>query len=118
MASSPFTKCPILFEDADVIVVNKSEGILSHPNPGGKNGTAAFEGPYDTGDRRFQTPQGPVWLIHRLDQDTSGVLLAVKNKKRANKKMEKNYSNNVMSFELIEAHDPAISEIDRILSSL
>ena len=32
--------------------------------------------------------------------------------------MEKNYSNNVMSFELIEAHDPAISEIDRILSSL
>jgi hypothetical protein len=32
--------------------------------------------------------------------------------------MEKNYSKNIMSFELIEAHDPAISEIDRILSSL
>ncbi len=32
--------------------------------------------------------------------------------------MEKNYSMDIMSFELIEAHDPAISEIDRILSSL
>lgn len=83
MTSSPFTKCPVLFEDADVIVVNKPEGVLSHPNPGSKNSAAAFEGPYDTGERRFQTPQGPVWLIHRLDQDTSGVLLAVKNKKSA-----------------------------------
>jgi len=80
MTNSPFTKCPILFEDADLLVINKPEGILSHPNPGTKS-PAAFEGPYDLGDRRFQTPQGPVWLIHRLDQDTSGVLLAAKNRK-------------------------------------
>ncbi len=83
MTASPFTKCPVLFEDADVIVVNKPEGVLSHPNPGSKNAPASFEGPYDTAERRFQTPLGPVWLIHRLDQDTSGVLLAVKNKKSA-----------------------------------
>ncbi len=81
MAISPFTQCPILFEDADLIVVNKPEGVLSHPNPGAKSLSAAFEGPYNLGDRRFQTPQGPIWLIHRLDQDTSGVLLAAKNKK-------------------------------------
>ncbi len=83
MASSPVTKCPVLFEDSDVLAVNKPEGVLSHPNSGSKNSAAAFEGPYDNGDRRFQTAQGPVWLIHRLDQDTSGVLLAVKNKKSA-----------------------------------
>ncbi len=83
MTHSPFTKCPILFEDTDVIVVNKLEGILSHPNPGSSHSAAAFEGPYDSGERQFKTPQGPVWLIHRLDQDTSGVLLAVKNKKCA-----------------------------------
>jgi 23S rRNA-/tRNA-specific pseudouridylate synthase len=119
MTSSPFTQCPVLFEDADLLVINKPEGILSHPNPsprvipatafggvpsnGGKRfkrespsgsplntrgddkqrqgPVSAFEGPYDLGDRRFQTPQGPLWLIHRLDQDTSGVLLAAKNKK-------------------------------------
>ena len=81
MANSSFTQCPVLFEDADLIVINKPEGVLSHPNPGTKSPAAAFEGSYDLGDRRFQTPQGPVWLIHRLDQDTSGVLLAAKNKK-------------------------------------
>jgi len=81
MTNSPFTQCPILFEDTDLLVINKPEGVLSHPNPGAKSPASAFEGPYDLAERRFQTPQGPVWLIHRLDQDTSGVLLAVKNKK-------------------------------------
>lgn len=81
MTNSPFTQCPILFEDADLLVIDKPEGVLSHPNPGSKSPASAFEGPYDLGDRRFQTPQGPIWLIHRLDQDTSGVLLAAKNKK-------------------------------------
>ncbi|MFH1799737.1 MAG: RluA family pseudouridine synthase [Candidatus Omnitrophota bacterium] len=83
MTNSSFTRCPVLFEDADLLVINKPEGVLSHPNPGARGSGAAFEGSYDLGSRRFQTPQGPVWLIHRLDQDTSGVLLAAKNKKSA-----------------------------------
>lgn len=96
MTNSPFTQCPILFEDADLLVVDKPEGILSHPNRPltslpprregqgeGRASTAAFEGPYNPEERQFQTPQGPLWLIHRLDQDTSGVLLAAKNKKSA-----------------------------------
>jgi RluA family pseudouridine synthase len=107
MTSPAFTQCPILFEDADLLVINKPEGVLSHPNrpltsplpsaggrirpaPFGGQGegqgerrtpASAFEGPYNPGERQFQTPQGPLWLIHRLDQDTSGVLLAAKNKK-------------------------------------
>lgn len=81
MIHSPFTPYPVLFEDTDLLVIHKPEGVLSHPNPGAKGPAAAFEGAYDLNDRRFQTPQGPVWLIHRLDQDTSGILLAAKNKK-------------------------------------
>ena len=81
MTHFPFTQCPILFEDTDLLVINKPEGVLSHPNPGAKSPAAAFEGPYDPNDRRFQTPQGPIWLVHRLDQDTSGVLLATRSKK-------------------------------------
>lgn len=83
MKNSPYTPCPVLFEDADLLVINKPEGVLSHPNPGGKGPGAAFEGPYDLGRRCFQTPEGPLWLIHRLDQDTSGTLLAAKSKKSA-----------------------------------
>jgi RluA family pseudouridine synthase len=81
MTNPIFTQCPILFEDADLLVIDKPEGVLSHPNPGTKGPACAFEGSYNPGERQFQTPQGPLWLIHRLDQDTSGILLAVKNKK-------------------------------------
>jgi RluA family pseudouridine synthase len=83
MTRPSFTSHPVLFEDADLIIIDKPEGILSHPNPGSSQTSCAFEGPYDMKERLFQTPQGPLWLIHRLDQDTSGVLLAAKNKKSA-----------------------------------
>jgi len=78
-----FTPYPVLFEDASLIVIHKPEGVLSHPNPGSSKTSCAFEGPYDMKERLFQTPQGPLWLIHRLDQDTSGALLAAKNRKSA-----------------------------------
>ena len=82
----PLTACDILFEDKHLIVVNKPHGVLSHPNP--KDDPAAlprcaFEGRYDFDAKCFQSPAGTVWLIHRLDQDTSGVLLAAKDAKSA-----------------------------------
>lgn len=78
------TECPILFQDPWLLIVHKLEGVLSHPNvqgrqardSGKKHSRVAFEGPYDFDKRCFQTPDGPVWLIHRLDQDTSGILMA------------------------------------------
>jgi RluA family pseudouridine synthase len=73
-----FTQCPILFEDSWLIVVNKPKGTLSHPNKVGDETHSAFLGPYDDEAKCFQTPAGKLWLIHRLDQDTSGVLLAAK----------------------------------------
>jgi len=83
MSSVFFTRYPILFEDADLLIIDKPEGVLSHPNPGKQSPSCSFEGPYDLGERLFQTPAGPLWLIHRLDQDTSGALLAAKNKRSA-----------------------------------
>lgn len=77
------TQCPVLFEDNELLVISKPAGVLSHPNPGGGGAQAAFEGPYDPQKRCFKTPQGLLWLLHRLDQDTSGVLLAVKSQKSA-----------------------------------
>ena len=82
----PLTACDILFEDKHLIVVNKPHGVLSHPNP--KDSVSepprcAFEGKYDFEGKRFSSPAGDVWLIHRLDQDTSGALLAAKDAKSA-----------------------------------
>ncbi len=79
------TRCPILYDGGGLLVVDKPEGVLSHPNPvkGQKDQQtrtkAAFEGPYDFEGRVFQTAEGKIWLIHRLDQDTSGVLIATRN---------------------------------------
>ncbi len=78
------TACDILFEDQHLIVVSKPHGVLSHPNPRDAAATrCAFEGRYDFDAKCFHTPAGVVWLIHRLDQDTSGVLLAAKDAKSA-----------------------------------
>ncbi|MCB1277080.1 RluA family pseudouridine synthase [Prosthecobacter sp.] len=78
------THCEVLHEDRFLIVVNKPHGVLSHPNSkAGKPQMAAFEGSYDHDRRSFKTPGGNVWLIHRLDQDTSGVLLGAKDERTA-----------------------------------
>ncbi len=85
------TRCPVLYDENGLIVVDKPEGVLSHPNPSkGAKGDqtqtrAAFEGAYDFEERSFQTPEGTIWLIHRLDQDTSGVLVATRTKPMAEK---------------------------------
>lgn len=74
-AESGYTQCPILYRDARFIVVQKPPGVLSHPNSTGPSERAAFEGRFDAERKCFRTPAGPVWLVHRLDQDTSGVLV-------------------------------------------
>eukprot|EP00457_Paulinella_chromatophora_P013899 gb/GEZN01014256.1/.p1 GENE.gb/GEZN01014256.1/~~gb/GEZN01014256.1/.p1 ORF type:complete len:297 (-),score=27.40 gb/GEZN01014256.1/:46-936(-) len=75
---SAFTSCPIVYQDREVLVVDKPAGVLSHPNHPtcSASSRCAFVGAYDAAARRFDSPAGPVWLLHRLDQDTSGLLLA------------------------------------------
>jgi RluA family pseudouridine synthase len=83
-SGTAITRCEVLHEDRFLLVVNKPHGVLSHPNPkSAKPQSAAFEGRYDAESRCFTGPAGKTWLIHRLDQDTSGVLLAAKDEKTA-----------------------------------
>jgi len=79
------TRCPILYDKSGILIVHKPAGILSHPNTQGKgkHERCAFEGPYSFNARRFDGPEGPVWLIHRLDQDTSGILVAARDPQAA-----------------------------------
>ncbi len=85
MNTPVYTEFPIIFEDAHLLLINKPSGILSHPNPvnekkrlEGQEGRASFLGHYDFEQRTFETPKGTIWLLHRLDQEASGVLLAAK----------------------------------------
>lgn len=85
-AESPvLTTCPVLHRDRFIVIVNKPAGVLSHPNTARSTEQAAFEGRYDLEKKCFDGPAGKVWLIHRLDQDTSGVLLGALDEKTAEK---------------------------------
>lgn len=78
MPPASLTRCPILHQDRFILVINKPAGVLSHPNGGQADARnpSAFEGAYDPEQRCFEGKAGRLWLIHRLDQDTSGALLA------------------------------------------
>jgi 23S rRNA pseudouridine1911/1915/1917 synthase len=54
----------IAYEDDDLVVVDKPAGVVVHPAPGHRSGTLA------------QAVGG--WLVHRLDRDTSGLLVVAK----------------------------------------
>lgn len=69
----------ILFEDDDLLVLNKSAGLVVHPGAGVPDGTLvnallAHCGPTLTGIGGVGRPG----LVHRLDKDTSGVMVVAK----------------------------------------
>ncbi len=70
----------VLYEDRRVIVVNKPAGMVVHPAPGHAGGTLLnallAHAPIDDPEQ----PDRP-GIVHRLDRDTSGVLIAAKSSK-------------------------------------
>ncbi len=83
MTSGRWTAYDVLYEDEWLLIVHKPSGVLSHPNPvrgeGGKPaGKAAFLGTYEFESRTFSREGESLWLIHRLDQEASGALMAAK----------------------------------------
>lgn len=70
----------ILYEDADVIVVNKPQGMVVHPAPGHTTGTLVNGLMYHCGDSLsgINGEKRP-GIVHRIDKDTSGVLMVAKN---------------------------------------
>ena len=70
----------ILYEDKDVIVVNKPQGMVVHPAPGHYTGTMVNALMFHCGDELsgINGEKGP-GIVHRIDMDTSGILVVAKN---------------------------------------
>ena len=69
----------IVYEDEDILLLNKPAGIPSHPSPGHYEGTLAGAASYYYKEIKGIQPF-VCRMIHRLDLDTSGLLLLGKNK--------------------------------------
>nr|WP_177221306.1 RluA family pseudouridine synthase [Moorella thermoacetica] len=69
----------ILYEDEDIIVVNKPQGMVVHPAPGSEGGTLVNALLYHCGDLSGINGVLRPGIVHRLDKDTSGILVAAKN---------------------------------------
>ncbi|NLO97133.1 MAG: RluA family pseudouridine synthase [Peptococcaceae bacterium] len=69
----------IVYEDEDLIVVNKPQGMTVHPAPGSWNGTLVNALLYHC--RNLSGINGVIrpGIVHRIDKDTSGLLVVAKN---------------------------------------
>jgi len=69
----------ILFEDADLIVVNKPAGMVVHPGPGNPGGTLVNALMAHCGDSLSGVGgEARPGIVHRIDKDTSGLLVVAK----------------------------------------
>lgn len=81
----------ILYEDADIIVVNKEAGLLTIATKKEKHRTAHHQLMLYV---RKEDPRNRVFIVHRLDKDTSGVMMFAKNE-QAKRKLQSNWGENV-----------------------
>jgi len=101
----------IIFENDEVIVINKPAGMVVHPSAGHHSGTLVHAAlgfaPFLEGIGGVQRPG----VVHRLDKNTSGIILLAKNERShqwlqgqfKNRKVEKIY------FGLVDGHPPTVT---------
>jgi 23S rRNA pseudouridine1911/1915/1917 synthase len=69
----------VLFEDADIIVINKPAGMVVHPAPGHGGGTLVNALLHHVDDLSGVGGELRPGIVHRLDRGTSGLMVAAKN---------------------------------------
>lgn len=97
----------IVYEDDDIIVVNKGYGLLSMGNDKVKDGTAySILKEYV----KWGNPSNKIFIVHRLDRDTSGLMVFAKNEEAKNA-LQHNWNNMVLNRRYVAvvegAPDPA-----------
>ena len=70
----------VVYEDADIIVVNKARGMVVHPAPGHADGTLVNALLWHCGESLSGIGgEKRPGIVHRIDKDTSGLIIAAKN---------------------------------------
>ncbi|WP_435874005.1 RluA family pseudouridine synthase [Paenibacillus vandeheii] len=69
----------VVYEDSDLIVINKQRGLVVHPAPGHTSGTLVNALMYHCKDLSGINGELRPGIVHRIDKDTSGLIMAAKN---------------------------------------
>lgn len=71
----------IIYEDEDVLVVDKPRGMVVHPGAGNRSGTLIQGIMHHCSRQAAEFPDEPLrpGVVHRLDKETSGVIIVAKN---------------------------------------
>ncbi|MBM6613801.1 RluA family pseudouridine synthase [Desemzia sp. RIT804] len=69
----------IVYQDEDVVVINKDQGMVVHPSAGHPNGTLVNALLYHINDLSGINGKIRPGIVHRIDKDTSGLLMVAKN---------------------------------------
>ncbi len=104
----------ILFEDDDILIINKPAGMVVHPAPGHPQGTFVNALLFHCKSLQEQQkdPLRP-GIVHRLDKDTSGVLIAAKTSFAHKALVEKFSQRQIQKFyKTICLGQPSVSEIN------
>ncbi len=96
-----------VYEDAHMLVVNKPEGLLSVP------GKTIQDSVYHRMQTEYPDATGPI-TVHRLDQDTSGLMLIAKTKE-AHKNLQQQFLDKTIKKRYIALLDGEISEKEGII---
>jgi 23S rRNA pseudouridine1911/1915/1917 synthase len=70
----------VVYEDEDLLIVDKPAGLVTHPSPGHRTGTLvnALLGRAEAGDYGGIAGEEKPGIVHRLDRDTSGLLIVAR----------------------------------------
>jgi 23S rRNA pseudouridine1911/1915/1917 synthase len=69
----------IVYEDKDIIVINKPKGLVTHPAPGSEDGTLVNALMYHCKDLSGIGGSLRPGIVHRIDKNTTGLLVVAKN---------------------------------------
>ena len=109
--SSPRIK--LVYEDNDILVINKGYGVLSMGTDNIKEGTAySIMREYV----KYSDPRAKVFIVHRLDRDTSGLMMLAKTME-AKDTMQHNWNNMVLNRKYVAVDEGVIPDDEGVVKS-
>lgn len=104
-------KLDIIYEDKELLVINKPSGLLTIATDKEKFKTLYHEARIYV---KKQNPKNKIFIVHRLDKETSGVVLFAKSEKMKNY-LQNNWNNIVKKREYIAIVEGNIKEKNKVL---